>query len=497
MSTHHAARRKTVSMMNGKGAASGLIFVQGGSQLTQYDSDTEIVFRQDSWFNYLFGVKEAGFFGAIDLATAKSTLFMPRLPEVYKMWMGSIHPPEHFKELYDVDEVLYTESLGDFLRANSSQESRIHVLHGTNSDSGKTIHPPQFDGHEAFTAELDTSLLYHTLATARVTKSAEELEAMRYASFVASNAHVQVMRLARPGMMEYELEARFRHDIYAQGGCRLAAYTSICACGPNAAVLHYGHAGAPNDRQLLVSDWALLDMGADYHGYVSDITCTFPLSGTFTDDQRAIYNGVLNAQRAVLAMMAPGVSWLACHQAAEREILKALVAVGCLVGDVEEMMSDAVGGVFFPHGLGHLIGCDTHDVGGYLHDTPTREARVGWKNLRTARLLEPNMVLTNEPGCYFIDFLIDKALATPEQARHINAEVLARFRGTGGVRLEDVVVVTEAGVSNLTLCPRTPEEVEAVRAGGPWPPQHDAAPELRRAWARLEEGGRSMVQYVL
>ena len=117
---------------------------------------------------------------------------------------------------------------------------------------------------------------------------------------------------------------------------------------------------------------ALLDMGADYHGYVSDITCSFPIRGTFSEDQKSVYNGVLNAQRAVMSMMAPGVSWLACHQAAERQILQALVEMGCLVGDVEQMMDDAMGGVFMPHGLGHLIGCDTHDVGGYLEDTPKR-----------------------------------------------------------------------------------------------------------------------------
>jgi Xaa-Pro dipeptidase len=246
------------------------------------------------------------------------------------------------------------------------------------------------------------------------------------------------------------------------------------------------------------SDMALLDMGADYHGYVSDITCSFPIRGTFSDDQRAVYVGVLNAQRAVMAMIAPGVSWLACHQAAERQILQALVGIGCLVGDdIELLMEDAMGGVFMPHGLGHLIGCDTHDVGGYLEDTPAREVRPGWKSLRTTRLMEANMVMTNEPGCYFIDYLLDQALANPNQARHMNADVLARFRGTGGVRLEDVIAVTDTGVTNLTLCPRTPEEVEAVRAGGAWPPPVDTAPELLRAWAKLVDGGKEMVQYTL
>jgi Xaa-Pro dipeptidase len=143
---------------------------------------------------------------------------------------------------------------------------------------------------------VDTSAIFHAVATARVTKSEEEIEAMRYSAYVASNAHVAVMRTTQQGnlpvdnttlslkcnmiyrvwigMMEYELEAKFMYEIYKNGGCRKAAYTSICACGPNGATLHYGHAGAPNDRQLLPTDMALLDMGADYHGYVSDITCS-------------------------------------------------------------------------------------------------------------------------------------------------------------------------------------------------------------------------------
>ena len=137
-----------------------------------------------------------------------------------------------------------------------------------------------------------------------------------------------------------------------------------------------------------------------------------------------------------------------------------------------------------PHGLGHLIGLDTHDVGGYLGGTPPRSQRPGLSKLRTARLVEAGMVLTVEPGCYFIDLLLDRALANPAQAKFIVASRLADFRGTGGVRLEDDVLVTEDGVDNLTLCPRTVGEIEGVLAGGVWPPTTDAAPELCRRWCR-------------
>lgn len=151
---------------------------------------------------------------------------------------------------YDVDEVLYSDGLVEFLKLNSSDTAPIHALRGKNTDSGLMVEPPTFEGSENLS--MDATVLFHTLATARVTKSSEELEAMRYAAYVASNAHVQVMRSTTVGMMEYELEARFGYEVYANGGSRLAPYTNICACGPNSAVLHYGHAAAPNNRQLTV-----------------------------------------------------------------------------------------------------------------------------------------------------------------------------------------------------------------------------------------------------
>ena len=220
--------------------------------------------------------------------------------------------------------------------------------------------------------------------------------------------------------------ASFHHlPIYGQ------AYTCICACGPNPAILHYGHAGKPNSRQLGAGDLALLDMGAEYHCYASDITCSFPIvdaakggGGGFTAAQRLVYEAVLDAQRAVLGALRPGASYADLHELAEAAILRALLAGGVLSraghdsdeAAVEAMMAAGLGAVFMPHGLGHLIGLDTHDVGGYLPGTPERSTRPGLSKLRTSRLVEAGMVLTVEPGCYFIDLLLDRALASKEQA---------------------------------------------------------------------------------
>lgn len=222
------------------------------------------------------------------------------------------------------------------------------------------------------------------------------------------------------------------------------------------------------------------------------------MSGKFTADQRAIYEAVLNAQRAVYAHMLPGNLWTDCHLLAEREILKALHAIGILHnGSIDEFADAHLGYVFFPHGLGHLIGCDTHDAGAYIPGTPERSTRPGLNKLRTARVLEVGMVLTNEPGCYFVDYLLDKALANPAQGKFINADVLQRFRGFGGVRIEDVVAVTVSGPETLSTCPRTVEEIEGVMAGQAWPPAMDAAPELKRQWVKLAHSGHGMERIAL
>ena len=239
------------------------------------------------------------------------------------------------------------------------------------------------------------------------------------------------------------------------------------------------HASMAGQRETVAM---LLDMGAEYHCYTSDITCSYPVSGTFTAEQRLVYETVLECQKQIMEAMRPGVSWPDMHRLMWRVTLERLVSFGVLQGDVDEMLDAELGAVFIPCGLGHLIGCDTHDVGGYLPGHPPRIGEPGIKALRTARILEEGMVLTVEPGLYFIDHTIEKALADERQSKFFVLDRLAEFRSFGGVRLEDVVAVTADGIVNYTLTPRTVEEVESVMAGGPWPPVRDDAKWLRRAW---------------
>jgi len=487
------ARAKLLARLRADGLC-GVLLLRGGVSSCRNDSDHELLFRQESYFAYLFGVKEPDCWATIELPSGRATLFVPRLPAEYAIWMGEVKSAEAFRDAYRLEAAAYTDQLqarvAEALRACAEEAARpaaVYTLSGTNSDSGADLASvlPTAEGVPPG-ATVEADKVYEVLADCRTTKSEGELDLLRYVSWITSMAHVEVMRECKPGLMEYQLEAKFLHHIYYYGGCRLAAYTCICACGPNSAVLHYGHAGAPNDQKLEAGSMALLDMGAEYFCYCSDITCSYPVSGTFTPDQAMVYGAVLEAQKQILAAMRPGVSWAAMHRLMWRVVVSALRDYGLLVGELEEMLQAGIGAVFIPCGLGHLIGLDTHDVGGYLSHTPPRIEEAGISKLRTARVLEKGQVLTVEPGCYFIDALLKPAVASAATSKFFNLAMLERFTRFGGVRLEDVVAVTESGVENYTLCPRTIGEVESVMAGGAWPPAKDEAPWLFRQWGTLD-----------
>ncbi|XP_068652092.1 uncharacterized protein [Aristolochia californica] len=446
----------------------GFVFLQGGEEQTRYCSDHVILFRQESYFAYLFGVREPDFYGAIDIASGKSILFAPRLSDDYAVWLGEIKPLSYFKQRYMVNMVCYTDQMVKVLYDHYQVLGKpfLFLLYGLNTDSKKFSKPAELEEMEKF--ETDRSTLHPILTECRIFKSGMELELIQYATDISSEAHIEVMRKTKVGMKEYQLESLFLHHVYMYGGCRYCSYTCICATGESSSVLHYGHAAAPNDRILHDGDMALLDMGAEYHFYGSDITCSFPVNGKFTSDQHLIYNAVLKAHNEVVSTMRPGVSWMDMHKLAEKVILGSLVAGGLINGDVDDMMAERLGAVFMPHGLGHFLGIDTHDPGGYAKDLE-RPKEPGLSALRTVRKLEEGMVITVEPGCYFIDAVLDPAMKNSNTAKFFNHDVIQRFKGFGGVRIESDVHVTSNGCKNLTNCPRETWEIEAVMAGASWP----------------------------
>uniref|UniRef100_A0A6I8NAU7 Xaa-Pro dipeptidase n=1 Tax=Ornithorhynchus anatinus TaxID=9258 RepID=A0A6I8NAU7_ORNAN len=386
------------------------VLLQGGEETQRYCTDTGVIFRQESFFHWSFGVTEPGCYGVIAIDTGKSVLFVPKLPESHATWMGKIHPREHFKEKYAVDEVQYSDDIAGVLA--SLKPSVLLTLRGVNTDSGNVCREASFEGISQF--DVNNTILHPEIVECRVIKTDMELEVLRYTNKISSEAHKEVMKAVKVGMKEYEMESLF-------------------------------------------------DMGGEYYCFASDITCTFPVNGKFTADQKAIYEAVLKSCRAVMKAVKPGVAWPDMHRLADRVHLEELTKIGILKGSVDDMVKVHLGAVFMPHGLGHFLGIDVHDVGGYPEGMDRIE-EPGLRSLRTVRQLEAGMVLTVEPGIYFIDHLLDQALKTPAQACFIDDAVLRRFRGFGGVRIEEDIAVTATGMELLTCVPRTVEEIEAFMA---------------------------------
>jgi len=459
MSLHAENRQRLAARLQPCAQEGSVVLLASGKSRNRDDTDHEELFRQESYFHWSFGVKEPDCYGTIAVGSSRSTLFVPRLPAEYAVWMGKIHSLQHFKDTYQVDEVRYVDELATALQGTGP----LLLLKGLNTDSGNEAEPASFEGDENF--QRDTTTLFPAIVECRVVKTEAELEVLRYCCKVTSDAHMHIMRNCKPGLREYQLESLFQYHVYTYGGCRNCAYTCICASGFNGATLHYGHAGAPNDKLIREGDTMLMDMGCEYHCYCADITASFPSEGTWTADQRAAYTAVYEAVGAVERAMRPGVIWADMHMLAAKVLLEHLVGMGILAGDIQDMLDADVWELFFPCGLGHFIGCDVHDVGGYPKGMADRIERPGISKLRTTRVLKEGMVLTVEPGLYFADIQIDRGISDPALSKFIKAERLLQFRNFGGFRIEDQVVVGKDGVEHLEQVPRDISSIEAICNG--------------------------------
>ncbi len=282
-------------------------------------------------------------------------------------------------------------------------------------------------GHDYPTEIVDPGRFVHEH---RLHKSAEELATMRLAAAISHEAHLAAMRVARPGAYEYQVEAELLR-VFRARGCERPAYGPIVGSGPNATILHH----RKNDRQMQEGELLLIDAGGEIEYYASDVTRTFPVSGRFTEAQRAIYELVLAAQRACIDAVRPGATVEAIHRVAVEELTRGLVTLGLIEGPLEDAVRDERYKPFYMHRTSHWLGMDVHDVGTYFRRGEPRE-------------LAPGMVLTVEPGLYIAG----------------DAKVDERWRGIG-VRIEDDVVVTDDGHENLTASiPKEPDELERVLA---------------------------------
>jgi Xaa-Pro aminopeptidase len=399
-------------------------------------NDTQYRFRQDSDFLYLTGFEEPEAIAVIaPQRDQKYTLFVrPRDPE-QEIWVGrragvegaksefgaeqSFPVAEFETKLQDIldgaDKLYYR--LGAYADLDEAIIKKIAQMRALNR---KPIHPPR--------TIIDPATIVHEM---RVLKSAEEIELMQRAADIAAEAHVAAMKAVRPGMKEYEVEALIE-QIFRRAGAAGPSYTSIVGAGANATVLHYIN----NDGELRDGELLLIDAGAEYKGYASDITRTFPINGRYSQAQREIYDLVLETQMACVEMVRPGVTHDQIKSHSIELLTAGMVKLGLLNGEPAELIKEEKYKQFYMHGLGHMLGIDVHDVGLYYFD-------------KESRALEAGVVMTVEPGIYVAPDTKD----IPEQYLGI------------GVRIEDDVLCTANGPRVLTTgVPKDAGEIETLMA---------------------------------
>ncbi len=399
--------------------------------------DVEYLYRQDSDFYYLsgFAEPEAVLVLIPGREPAEYIMFCRERDREMEIWNGYRAGPEGAIKQYGADDAFPISDLDEILPGLIEGRDRVYYAMGNDPDFDRQVmewvntirakvrsgaHPP---------GEFIT--LDHLLHDLRLYKSPAELRLMKYAAQVSAAAHVRAMEKCRPGMTEYQLEAEYLHE-FVRSGARYPAYPPIVGGGKNACILHY----IDNSEVLQDGDLVLVDAGAEYDHYAADITRTFPVNGVFSDEQKAIYELVLKAQKAAIKAVKPGNHWNQPHEVAVEVLTKGLVKLGLLSGRVDELIESEAYRKFYMHRTGHWLGMDVHDVGDYKVDDQ-------W------RVLEPGMVLTIEPGLYIM----------PD-----DEDVEPKWRGIG-VRIEDDVVVTETGRKVLTSAvPKTVKEIEALMA---------------------------------
>lgn len=423
----------------------GVIFLKGADIMYRYGTDYEFPFRQESNFWYLTGVNEPEYQMVLDLKTGEFHLFFPKRDAQFAVWHGRVKTEDQIRDHYSPDHL---HELNDLLKVlKALKPSLIYCL---DEEQAEFIE----DVDRSFTVETET--LQDAITYCRCIKTDDELELMREAAGINNIAHLEVMKAIKPGMYEYEAKAIFDYH-QLNNGLLQPAYTGIHAGGTNSAILHY----VENNHQIHDGELYLIDAGYEKEGYASDVTRTYPVNGTFTGDQAAIYQIVLEALNKCIEQTRPGVKMEDLHMGACRIILQGLKDAGVVKGNLDEMMEKNIFALFFPHGLGHFLGLDTHDVGGYPKGVE-RIDRPGIRFLRVRRELMPGMVITIEPGIYFIPALLKPALENGDQAKFLNADRIEKLLGFGGVRIEDNLVITEDGHENLTDVPKEIKEIEAI-----------------------------------
>jgi Xaa-Pro aminopeptidase len=455
----YTARRAQLA----KSVKKGLILLMGNHDVGMNYSANTYHFRQDSNFLYFLGMDMPGLTALIDAESGLTTVYGTDWTLEDIIWVGQQTGLSEYAAQAGVTDVRMAKQLAPDVKLARKLGRHVHYLPPYRHDNILTVSKLTGVNISRLRQKASESLI-KAVVSQRSHKSAEELAEMERAVNTSGAMHIAAMRYARPGMHESDVAGVVRAKAIADGGD--IAYGIICTTHGH--VLHNHHyAHELKEGQLL-----LLDAGAaTNHHYAGDITRTFPVGKSFTEQQRDIYEIVLAAEVQAIKHVCSGVAYRDIHLAAALIIAEGLKNLGLMSGNMEDAVMQSAHALFFPHGLGHMIGLDVHDMEdlgenfvGYS-DKVTRSKDFGTAYLRLGRHLETGFVLTVEPGIYFIPELMDKWRSEKKFKNYINYDRVEEYRSFTGVRIEDNVVVTENGHRILgDPIPKTVAEVEALRS---------------------------------
>ena len=414
---------------------SGGIVIQPNAPERVRNRDVYYPYRSDSDFFYLSGFSEPESVMVLvpERPQGEVLLFCRERDAEAETWHGRRAGLEGACARYGADDAFPIADLDDILPGLMENKERIYYTMGRYSEFDQRlvgwVNRVTSKGRAGVHAPDQFVSLAHVVHEMRLYKSSQELKAMRKASAIAAQAHRRAMEICRPGMKEYQVEAELLH-CFMHNGARSSAYPSIVGGGANSCILHY----TENADVLKDGDVLLIDAGAEFDHYASDVTRTFPVNGEFNAEQRVAYEIVLEAQQAAIDEVRPGNTWNEPHEAAIEVITRGLVDMGVIKGRLRKLIDQEAFKPYYMHKTGHWLGMDVHDVGDYkLGDE--------W------RVFEPGMVTTVEPGLYLSTTIKD----LPKQWWNI------------GIRIEDDVLVTETGNEILSAgAPKSIDDVEAI-----------------------------------
>ena len=401
-------------------------------------SDTDYAYRQDSNFYYLSGYEEPDSLILIrpNHDKEKFIIFCRDRDPLREQWDGFRTGQDGAIQEYQADNAYSINSIDQMMPELLAGVKNIYF--SMSAPCGVDLKISQWvedirkntrAGAEPPHNLLSLDSILHEM---RLIKEDHEMDLMKQAADITTEAHIRAMQAVTPGMYEYQLEAEYLYA-FNKNGARSAAYNSIVGGGNNSCILHY----VENNAELKDGDLVLVDAGCEYKYYASDVTRTFPVNGKFSPEQKEIYSIVLEAHKQSMAQAKPGNKWNLMHEKSVEVIVEGLLDLGLLKGTKDQVIENGDYSKFYMHRIGHWLGMDVHDVGGYKQDGDWRD-------------LEKGMVMTIEPGIYILDSLED---------------VDDKWKGIG-VRIEDDIVVTESGFEVLTPnVPRTIEEVEHTVQG--------------------------------